>query len=337
MSDLIKAAVSIKDPFTLFAFLALLLLIAFRTKSVPEALFKLVGDKMTRERFSQQMRRAFLYVFLAFLALCGLAGTGQVLGYMTTAKAASVDELKQELALRRADDGAARQAMEEYQRGLAQAEDQKLSDAIASLEASVKAVPTAAAQETLALLYQKAGESRRAVQVAGQAVSTAREAGDAVRTAKAERVLSTVSASGSAPVTVSKSCPSGAALVGPKLDLPPGGDHSSLLPRSCPAFIKASSIHRMDSGSTTGCPCHRDKAFMSSCGRGMPMPPRPIFDCTDRMAELWADIPPSVKATSPHPSSTRPTRPQSFSSVSLAACAVRLLTYRYGSRWATQA
>jgi len=93
MSDLIKAAVSIKDPFTLFAFLALLLLIAFRTKSVPEALFKLVGDKMTRERFSQQMRRAFLYVFLAFLALCGLAVTGQVLGYMTTAKAASVEEL----------------------------------------------------------------------------------------------------------------------------------------------------------------------------------------------------------------------------------------------------
>jgi hypothetical protein len=224
MSDLIKAAVSIKDPFTLFAFLALLLLIAFRTKSVPEALFRLVGEKMTREHFSQQMRRAFLYVFLAFLALCGLAVTGQVLGYMTTAKAASVNDLKQELAIRRADDSASRQAMEEYQRGLAQAEDQKLSDAIASLEASVKAVPTAAAQETLALFYQKAGESRRAIQLAGQAVSTAREAGDAIRTAKAERVLSAVSASGSAPVTVSKSCPSGAALVGPKLDLPPGGD-----------------------------------------------------------------------------------------------------------------
>jgi tetratricopeptide (TPR) repeat protein len=224
MSDLIKAAVSIKDPFTLFAFLALILLIAFRTKSVPEALFKLVGDKMTRERFSQLIGRTVLYIFLAFLALCGLAVTGQVLGYMTTAKAASVDEMKQELALRHADDSAARQAMEEYQRGLAQAEDQKLSDAIASLEASVKAVPTAAAQETLALLYQKAGDKSRAVQLAGQALSTAREGGDAVRTAKAERVLSAVSASGSARVTVSKACPSGAALVGPKLDLPPGGD-----------------------------------------------------------------------------------------------------------------
>jgi len=224
MSELIKAAVSVKDPFTLFAFLALVLLIAFRTKSVPEALFKLVGEKTTRERFSQLMRRAFMYMFLAFMALCGIAVLGQVLGYMTTAKAASIDELKQELALRHADDGATRQAMEEYQRGLAQAEDQKLGDAIASLQSSLKAVPTAAAQETLALLYQRAGDNRQAVQLAGQAVSTARQAGDAVRTAKAERVLSAVSGSGSAPVSVSKSCPSDAGLIGPKLDLPSGGD-----------------------------------------------------------------------------------------------------------------
>jgi hypothetical protein len=36
MSELIKATVSIKDPFTLLAFLAVILLIAFRTKTVPE-------------------------------------------------------------------------------------------------------------------------------------------------------------------------------------------------------------------------------------------------------------------------------------------------------------
>jgi hypothetical protein len=51
MSQLIKAAVSIKDPFTLFAFLAVILLIAFRTKTVPESIFKLVSEKITRERF----------------------------------------------------------------------------------------------------------------------------------------------------------------------------------------------------------------------------------------------------------------------------------------------
>jgi tetratricopeptide (TPR) repeat protein len=222
MSDLIKAAVSIKDPFTLLAFFAVILLIAFRTKSVPESVFKLVSEKISRERFYQLVHRAFLYVFAVFLVLCGVAVLGQVLGYMTTAKAASLEELKAELALRHGDDNAARQAMEEFQKGLAQAQDQKLSDAIASLEASLKAVPTAAARQTLALLYQKAGDTKRAIQLAEQAVTAARETGDAVKTAKAERLLSAVSAS--SPASTPKSCPSNAGLIGPKLDLPPGGD-----------------------------------------------------------------------------------------------------------------
>jgi hypothetical protein len=222
MSELIKAAVSIKDPFTLLAFLAVILLIAFRTKTVPESVFKLVGEKISRERFYRLVHRAFLYVFAVFLVLCGVAVLGQVLGYMTTAKAASLEELRQELALRHGDDSAARQALEEFQKGLAQAQDQKLSDAIASLEASLKAVPTAAARETLALLYQKAGDTKRATQLAEQAVTAAREAGDAVQTAKAERLLSAVSAS--PPALLPKSCPSNAGLIGPKLDLPPGGN-----------------------------------------------------------------------------------------------------------------
>jgi hypothetical protein len=222
MSELIKAAVSIKDPFTLLAFLAVILLIAFRTKTVPESVFKLVGEKISRERFYQLVHRAFLYVFAAFLVLCGVAVLGQVLGYMTTTKAASLEELKQELALRHGDDNAARQAMEEFQKGLAQAQDHKLSDAIASLEESLKAVPSAAARETLALLYQKAGDTKRAIQLAEQAVASARESGNPVKTAKAERLLSAVSASPSA--STPKSCPSDAGLIGPKLDLPPGGD-----------------------------------------------------------------------------------------------------------------
>lgn len=221
--ELIQAAVNIKDPFTLFAFLAAVLLIAFRTKAVPEALFKLIGEKITRERFYELVHRAFLYVFVAFLVLCGIAVLGQILGYKTAARAASLEELKQEVALSHADDNAARQAIQEYQRGLALAQDQKLSAAIASLEASLKAVPTAAAQETLALLYQKAGDTQRATQLATQVVSAARASGNAVKTAKAERLLQAVSASplASAP----KSCPSGASLVGPKIDLPAGGEN----------------------------------------------------------------------------------------------------------------
>jgi hypothetical protein len=60
MSELIQAVVTIKDPFTLFAFLAVILLIAFRTKTVPESMFKLVRAKITRDRFYALLNRAVL-------------------------------------------------------------------------------------------------------------------------------------------------------------------------------------------------------------------------------------------------------------------------------------
>jgi hypothetical protein len=66
--ELIQAAVNIKDPFTLFAFLAAVRLIAFRSKAV-------------------------------FLVSCGITVLGQILGYKTAARAASLEELKQEVAL----------------------------------------------------------------------------------------------------------------------------------------------------------------------------------------------------------------------------------------------
>jgi hypothetical protein len=115
MSELIQAVVTIKDPFTLFAFLAVVLLIAFRTKSVPEAMFKLVSAKITRERFYTLLNRAMISAVGIFLVLCGIAALGQVLNYKTTVRAASVEDLKTELALRHADNTAARQALEEFQ------------------------------------------------------------------------------------------------------------------------------------------------------------------------------------------------------------------------------
>ena len=236
MSELIQAVVSIKDPFTLFAFLAVIVLIAFRTKTVPESMFKLVSAKITRERFYTLLNRAMLSAVGVFLVLCGIAVLGQVLNYKTAVRAASVDDLKEELALRRADDTAARRALEEYQKGLAQAQDQKLSDAIASLESSLQAVPTAAARETLALLYQRVGNRAGAIELAEQAVQAARETGGAVKTARAERLLSAVQAP--APRVAAQACPSGAGLIGPKLDLPPGGDSFETAPLLAPCAYK---------------------------------------------------------------------------------------------------
>jgi len=236
MSELIQAVVTIKDPFTLFAFLAVVLLIAFKTKSVPESMFKLVSAKITRERFYALLNRAMLSAVGIFLVLCGIAVLGQVLNYKTAVRAASVEDLKEELAQGRADGTAARHALEEYQKGLALAQDQKLSDAIGSLEASLKAVPTAAARETLALLYQRVGNRTGAIELAEQAVQAARESGGAVKTVRAERLLSAVQAP--APAVVSKACPSGAGLIGPKLDLPPGGDAFETAPLLAPCVYQ---------------------------------------------------------------------------------------------------
>ncbi len=236
MSELIQAVVTIKDPFTLFAFVAVILLMAFRTKSVPEAMFKLVSTKITRERFYTLLNRAMISAVGIFLVLCGIAVLGQVLNYKTTVRAASVEDLKTELALRHADNTAARQALEEFQQGLALAQDQKLSEAIGSLESSLKAVPTAAARETLALLYQRVGNRSGAIELAEQGVQAARETGGAVEAVKAARLLSAVQAP--TPVKVSGPCPSGAGLVGPKLDLPPGGEAFETAPLLVPCVYK---------------------------------------------------------------------------------------------------
>jgi tetratricopeptide (TPR) repeat protein len=195
MSELIGTIVSIKDPFTLLAFFAVVLLIAFRTKTVPEAVFRLLGEKIGRDRFYALLNRALLYAFAVFLVLCGIAILGQVLGYMTAAKAASLYELEGELKLRQADAEAKQRAIAEYVKALAFSQVDKLSEAIASLEASLTAVPTAAARETLALLYQKAGNRQGAIHLAEQAVSEAHESGNAIKIAKAERLRADVKAS----------------------------------------------------------------------------------------------------------------------------------------------
>src|SRR5262249_17558566 len=206
--------------------------LAFRTRTVQESLFRLVGEKISRERFYTLLNRALLYSFGVFLVLCGIAVLGQVLSYKTTVRAATVEELKGELARSEANATATQRAIAEYQKALTLSRDDKLSDAIASLEASIKAVPTAAARETLALLYQKAGNRDGAVRLAEQAVSEARESGDALKSAKAERLLATVSTPPQRQP--SQACPPGTGLVGAKLNLPPGGDDFETSPGLVP-------------------------------------------------------------------------------------------------------
>ena len=113
---------------------------------------------------------------------------------------------------------------------MALSQDDKLSEAIASLEASLKAVPTASG-ETLALLYKKAGNRQGAIRLAEQAVSEAHESGDAIRIAKADRLRADVASA--QPMSL-EACPPGAGLVGAKLKLPPGGDDFETAPLLVP-------------------------------------------------------------------------------------------------------
>ena len=232
MDELIKLIVSIKDPFTLLAFFAVVLLLAFRTKTVPESLFRLLGQKIGRDRFYQLLNRTLLYSFAVFLVLCGIAVLGQWLTYKTTARAASLEELKTELAHGDATDAAVKRAIAEYEKGLQLSQTDKLSEAIASLELSLKAVPTATARETLALLYQEAGNRDGAIRLAKEAVSEARDSGNAVQKVRADRLLAAVTTPG--PPTSSQACPANAGLIGEKLTLPPGGDNFETAPLLVP-------------------------------------------------------------------------------------------------------
>ena len=180
-----------------------------------------MNAKVTRERFHQLLNRSIAYTFIVFLLLCGIAILGQVLDYKTTVKAASLEELKVELQASQADREAARQAIAHYEASVVMAQNRKVGEAIASLEASMKAVPTATARETLALLYQQVGDQPRAMRLAEDAVRSAREHGTAVEKAKAARLLDTVRVT---RPHVTSACPADAGLIGPKIDLPGGGE-----------------------------------------------------------------------------------------------------------------
>src|ERR1700680_5051991 len=168
MTLLIKALVGVKDPLTLIGFLCLILLLAFRTRAVPQLFFGLLQTKLTRERFALLLHRAMLYGLILAVTLCGVAVTGQVLARMSQPRAAGVDELTAELKSWKAGEEAKQQAAAAFRDSQKLFADQKFDQAVASLQASIKAVPTLTAQYALAYLYKQSGDSERAQQAAAQ-------------------------------------------------------------------------------------------------------------------------------------------------------------------------
>ncbi len=60
MPELLKGLPQVRDGLTLIAFLSLVLLVAFKTKKVPELAFGLVRDKLTRQQFSMLLHRMLI-------------------------------------------------------------------------------------------------------------------------------------------------------------------------------------------------------------------------------------------------------------------------------------
>src|SRR5262249_52769748 len=149
--------VQIKDPLMLFAFLSLVLLAAFRTKGVPQLLFKLLFNLLgglPPEQVSVLLKRSLRYGFVAFVFVCGIAGTGQVLAYSSRVRPYTTEDLQTQLDGKGIPPAQKQAAVDAYAKGLASLNKGEFDRAIQSLRESIDAVPSLSAQYTLALAYQ---------------------------------------------------------------------------------------------------------------------------------------------------------------------------------------
>jgi len=180
MVDLIRALIQVKTPLTLFAFVSLVFLAAFRTKRVPELFFGLAKEKLTKERFAQLLHRFMVFGFVAFVLLCAMAVMSQVLGSKTQPQPLTLDDLRDELKKSDASEDQREAALKAYADGLAYVQQHDFAQAIQALQKSIEAIPTLSAQTTLAYLYQKQGDQENARKYAASAQSLANQRGDSL-------------------------------------------------------------------------------------------------------------------------------------------------------------
>jgi hypothetical protein len=193
MSDLIKGFIYVKDPLTLFAFLSLVFLVAFKTRRVPELFFALAGKKLTREQFSSLLHRFMLYGFGGFVLVCGVAVAGQMLAYASRNRPYSVEDARKEIATSSVSEEQKQAAVKAYSDGLEAVKKEDFDQAIQSLQASLNAVPSLSAEYTLAYLYKKKGNLGDANKHAAEALKLVKP-GDPMALVRAEQLVKSVSA-----------------------------------------------------------------------------------------------------------------------------------------------
>ena len=192
MSDVIKGLIYVRDPLTLFAFLSLIFLVAFKTRRVPELFFALAGKKLTREQFSSLLHRFILYGFVGFVLVCGVAVVGHVLAYVSRTRPYSVEDARKEIATSSVSEEQKQAAMKAYSEGLDGVKKEDFDQAIQSLQASLNAVPTLTAEYTLAYLFKKKGNLAEAGKHAAEALKLVKP-GDPMVFVRAEQLAKSVS------------------------------------------------------------------------------------------------------------------------------------------------
>lgn len=227
MTDLIKGLVQVRDALTLIAFLALVLLVAFRTPKVPELFFGLVRNKLTREQFSRLLRRFMILGFLAFVVLAVLAALSQILNSRTQPGTVTLEDLRKELSKLQVPAEKKLHAESTFATGVDLLSKKDFDGAIAALKESIEAVSTLTAQETLALLYKEKGDSNNAGSSWESAMKLARERNDSLAQARLDRIL----------ISRSKIPQEGETdLIGNSSPLPKGGDRYETAPEILPGF-----------------------------------------------------------------------------------------------------
>ena len=225
MTELIKALINIKDPFTLLAFLAVVVLLALRTKAVPELFFGLLKDKLTKEKFAHLLHRMMVYGLAVFVVLGGLAVLAQVLAYKAKAQPSSNAEIVAELRNLKADEAAKQKALEEYQKSLVLIGENKFDEAINSLKASLNSVPTRSAEYTLAYIYDQRNQPEEARKHAARAAELAHANGDSISQVKIDQLSKRIDRvqEKAAPRVEETAAPPPLVSSGDKRPLPRGG------------------------------------------------------------------------------------------------------------------
>jgi len=200
LTELIKAIVSIKDPLSVMAFFSVVLLLAFRSKAVPDLFFGLLREKLSKERFSQLLHRFMLLGFLTFVGLGAIAVLGQILAYKTRAEPTGLQEFKAELekiqSSSKQDSQVFQQAIHAYEQGLLHIDRKEFNEAIQSIQDSVNRVQTMSGQSALAYLYKQIGDQAKAADHATLASKIAEDRGDILEIVKANRVSQAVGSEG---------------------------------------------------------------------------------------------------------------------------------------------